>query len=103
MKFLAIIFVVIGLSFSRSAFSEEKETKTVIIFTSETCGHCHEVIKFLKDNNIQYTEYSYQTNKQLFRDLGITEVPYTIIRKGKIEERIRGFNEWTFKRVLDIK
>lgn len=36
--------------------------KEIILFTSTTCSHCVTAKEFLKENDIQYTEYNVSTD-----------------------------------------
>lgn len=50
----------------------------VEIYTSDTCGFCHEAKDFLKENNIDYTEHNISTDPEAKKELikkGYRSVP----------------------------
>jgi glutaredoxin 3 len=50
----------------------------VEIYTSDTCGFCHEAKDFFKENNIEYTEHNISTDPEAKKELikkGYRSVP----------------------------
>ncbi|CEN79428.1 glutaredoxin family protein [Paraclostridium sordellii] len=56
--------------------------KKVEIFSSDTCIKCVEVKKYLKEKNVEYTEYNISKNEEARRNLiklGYMSVPVLLI------------------------
>ena len=56
--------------------------KKVEIFSSDTCIKCVEVKKYLKEKNVEYTEYNISRNEEARRNLiklGYMSVPVLLI------------------------
>ncbi|PIU21318.1 MAG: NrdH-redoxin [Candidatus Diapherotrites archaeon CG08_land_8_20_14_0_20_34_12] len=74
----------------------------VIIYSTPTCPFCELVKKFLKENNIKYTEINLAKNKEKLKEMitksGQTGVPVVDI-DGKI---IQGFNKVEMKKALHL-
>ncbi len=66
--------------------------KNVVIYTSTTCGYCHEAKKFLDDAGVEYTEKNVSTDvaaRKELMDQGFMGVPVIMIG----EEIIQGFDK----------
>lgn len=74
--------------------------KDVIVFTSNTCGYCHEVKKYLDEIGVAYTERNVSEDKSARKELmsqGFMGVPVIYIGddivqgfdKAKIDELLK--------------
>jgi len=76
--------------------------KRVIIYSTPTCPHCDKVKEFLKNNDIDFTEYNVQENmekaKEMIQETGKRTVPVTKIN-GEI---VIGSNLDKIKKLLEI-
>lgn len=73
--------------------------KNVVVFTSNTCGYCHEVKKYLKERGVEYTEKNVSEDKLARKELmsqGFMGVP--VIYVG--EEVIQGFDKNKLEELL---
>ncbi|HHJ16051.1 MAG TPA: glutaredoxin family protein [Gammaproteobacteria bacterium] len=64
----------------------------VIVYTTQRCGYCKKAKKFLKRNNIRYTEYDVETSakgKRDYKKLKGTGVPIILVGN----QRMNGFSE----------
>lgn len=64
----------------------------VVLYTTQRCGYCKKAKQFLKQNNINYTEYDVETSKKGRRDykkLNGRGVPIILVG----EQRMNGFSE----------
>jgi glutaredoxin 3 len=64
----------------------------VEIYTSDTCGFCHEAKDFFKGNNIEYTEHNISTDIEAKKELikkGYRSVPVINING----EEMMGFDK----------
>ena len=64
----------------------------VEIYTSDTCGFCHEAKEFFKESNIEFTEHNISTNLEAKKELikkGYRSVPVINING----EEMMGFDK----------
>lgn len=66
--------------------------KNVLVYTSNTCGYCHEVKKYLNELNVPYSEKNVSTDMEARKELmakGFMGVPVIVID----EEYVQGFDK----------
>ena len=74
--------------------------KKIILFTSNTCPHCHTAKTYLRENDISFEEKNISSDLSARRELinrGIKGVPTFIIG----DEVVVGFDADKIKRLLD--
>ena len=70
----------------------------VIMYSTRSCGYCKKARRYFRKNNIPYTDYDIERNKQAkrrHRKMGATGVPVILVGN----KRLNGFNEKSFKRI----
>ncbi|MEK6973208.1 MAG: glutaredoxin family protein [archaeon] len=74
----------------------------VLVYSTPTCPFCELVKKFLKENNVKYTEINVAKDKEKIKEMitksGQTSLPVVDIN-GKI---ILGFNKIEMKKALNL-
>lgn len=74
----------------------------VIVYSTPTCPFCELVKKFLKENNVKYTEVNVAKDKEKAKEMitksGQTSLPVVDI-DGKV---ILGFNKIEMKKALNL-
>jgi glutaredoxin-like YruB-family protein len=73
----------------------------VEIYTSETCHYCHDAKEFLKQNNIDFTEYNISKDidaRKALMKKGYMSVPLIIIEN----QEILGFNRDRISKILQL-
>jgi glutaredoxin len=69
----------------------------VIVFSTKTCGFCHQQNEFLRQHGVNFIEKDVIAEKesfQEFKSLGGAGTPFTIVKKdGVITSQIIGFNK----------
>jgi len=73
--------------------------KNVVVFTSNTCGYCHQAKDYLGSIGVEYTEKNVSTDTQARKELmskGFMGVP--VIYVG--EEIIQGFDKGKLDELL---
>jgi glutaredoxin-like YruB-family protein len=73
--------------------------KNVVVFTSNTCGYCHQAKDYLSSIGVEYTEKNVSTDTQARKELmskGFMGVP--VIYVG--EEIIQGFDKGKLDELL---
>ncbi len=66
--------------------------KNVVVYTSNTCGYCHEAKKYLDENNVEYIEKNVSTDMEARKELmdqGFMGVPVILVD----DEVIQGFDK----------
>lgn len=75
--------------------------KNVIVYSSDTCGYCHAVKKYLESNDIKYTEKNVSTDevarKELMK-LGYMGVPIIMIN----DDVVQGFDKNRIQELLEL-
>lgn len=62
-------------------------TAPVIVYSSNTCGYCKQLKKYLSDENIAFEERNVDTNDAYYDELealGVSSLPVTLIGDTKI-------------------
>jgi len=81
----------------------EKQTSTVIVFTTPTCSWCRTVKQYLKQHDIRFKEIDITKDESAARDMvrrtGQQGVPVTLIGSRTVV----GFNKAEIDRLLNIK
>lgn len=64
----------------------------VVVFGSETCAACLPVIDALRSGGISYVSYRWETDRAVFDELHIDEVPRVIAAdaEGRVRVDVRG-------------
>ncbi len=73
--------------------------KDVVIYTSTTCGYCHEAKKYLDDAGIKYEEKNVSTDvaaRKELMDKGFMGVPVIVLG----DEIIQGFDKKRLEALL---
>ncbi len=73
--------------------------KNVVIYTSNTCGYCHEAKKYLDENNIAYAEKNVSVDMEARKELmdqGFMGVPVILVD----DEVIQGFDKRRLEELL---
>ena len=73
----------------------------VEIYTSDTCGFCHEAKDFFKENNIEFTEHNISTDLEAKKELikkGYRSVPVINING----EEMMGFDKEKVANLLGL-
>ena len=91
-------------TYSAAAKVETSDFKTaalekVVLYTTQRCGYCKKAKRYLKANNIRYTEYDVETNRKGQRDfkkLKATGVPVILVG----DQRMNGFSEGKMQAML---
>ncbi len=80
--------------------------KKVQIYSTPTCHYCQMAKGFLKDNNVEYTEYNVaedNTRREEMMTLsGQMGVPFIVIGEGEDAEGMIGFNEGKMRDLLSL-
>ena len=80
--------------------------KTIIIYTTKTCGFCKATKDFLQQNNLSYQEIDVGSSQEKAREMieksGQMGVPVTVIKDGEEEELIVGFDQERLGEVLGV-
>jgi glutaredoxin len=79
-----------------------KNSGTVVMYTTPTCGYCKRARSFFRQHNIGFTDYDISADKsalQRFKSLNGRGVPLIFVG----EKRIAGFNKPLLKNMLGIK
>lgn len=66
--------------------------KNVLVYTSNTCGYCHEVKKYLDEIGVSFEEKNVSTDMEARKELmskGFMGVPVVVID----EEYVQGFDK----------
>jgi glutaredoxin 3 len=75
--------------------------KNVEIYTSPTCGYCHEAMEFFQENKVDYVEHDIAKDKDAKRTLmkkGYMSVPVIVIDG----EEILGFDKEKLTGILGL-
>ncbi len=73
--------------------------KNVTIYTSSTCGYCHEAKKYLDEKGVQYSEKNVSTDPVARKELmaqGFMGVPVIMVD----DETIQGFDKNRLEELL---
>lgn len=73
--------------------------KNVVVFTSNTCGYCHEAKRFLDSKGVAYTEKNVSTDMEARKELmdqGFMGVPVIMVD----EDIIQGFDKKRLEELL---
>ncbi len=73
--------------------------KSVVIYTSNTCGYCHAAKDYLQSINVEYTEKNVSTDPEARKELikkGFMGVPVIIVDG----ETIQGFDKAKLESLL---
>ncbi len=73
--------------------------KNVVVYTSNTCGYCHEAKKYLDENGVSYTEKNVSTDMEARKELmdqGFMGVPVILVD----DEVIQGFDKRRLEALL---
>ncbi len=73
--------------------------KNVVVYTSNTCGYCHEAKKYLQENGIEFTEKNVSTDMEARKELmdqGFMGVPVILVD----DEVIQGFDKKRLETLL---
>ncbi len=74
-------------------------SKNIVVYTSNTCGYCHEAKKFLEGLGVEYTEKNVSTDlaaRKELMDQGFMGVP--VIKVD--DEVIQGFDKKKLEALL---
>ena len=80
----------------------------VTIYSTATCGFCHQLKAYLTSKNIPFTlkmaDEDHNIARELYEKSGQLGVPFTIIETGDgKEEKILGFDRYRIDSALGIK
>lgn len=78
-------------------------SKTVIIYTQETCPPCHEEKLWLKEKGIPFEERDIRKDSQYLNELmelGASATPVTVVKSGEEETVIFGFDREKFEQFM---
>ncbi len=67
-------------------------SKNVVVYTSNTCGYCHEAKKYLEDQSVEYTEKNVSVDMEARKELmeqGFMGVPVIMVD----EDIVQGFDK----------
>ncbi len=73
--------------------------KNVTIFTSNTCGYCHQAMDWMDEKGVQYTERNINTDKEARQELmknGFMGVPIIYVD----DEVVQGFDKAKLENLL---
>ncbi len=73
--------------------------KNVVIYTSNTCGYCHEAKKYLDEHNVVYAEKNVSVDMEARKELmdqGFMGVPVILVD----DEVIQGFDKRRLEELL---
>jgi len=80
--------------------------KSVVIYSTPTCGFCKRTKEFFKENNVEYTEHDVSTDSAKAQEMvdltGQMGVPVTVIGEGDAKEIVIGFDEPKLKELLGL-
>lgn len=80
--------------------------KKVQIYSTPTCHYCQMAKEFLKENNVEYTEYNVaedaEKREEMMNVSGQMGVPFIVIGEGDDSEGMIGFNEAKMKELLEL-
>ncbi|MGD8373915.1 MAG: glutaredoxin domain-containing protein [Candidatus Woesebacteria bacterium] len=82
--------------------------KKITVYTTEMCPYCHMLTRWLKDKNIEFTEYRVDVNpiaaQKMVQISGQMGVPFTTIEDSKNDKaeiiKVLGFDVHTLQKVL---
>jgi glutaredoxin 3 len=79
--------------------------KKITVYSTTTCPYCSMLIKWLKENNIDYTEYKVDQNpfaaQSMINLSGQRGVPFTTVEEdGRIIDKVLGFDVEKLQRAL---
>jgi glutaredoxin-like YruB-family protein len=81
--------------------------KSVVIYTTPTCGFCKLTKDFLKKHEVAYTEHDVSADtakaQEMVEKSGQMGVPVVMIGSGEGAELIVGFDEPKLSKALGIK
>jgi len=75
--------------------------KKVVVFTSNTCGYCHQAKDYLNEKNVEFEERNVSTDTAARKELiskGIMGVPVIYIE----DEMIQGFDKSRIDKLLGL-
>lgn len=84
---------------SKDKMMEVSMSKNVVVYTSNTCGYCHEAKAYLKSLGVEYQEKNVSTDAQARKELmsqGFMGVPVIFVD----EEVIQGFDKGKLDELL---
>ena len=76
-------------------------SKKVVVFTSNTCGYCHQAKDYLKEKNVEFEERNVSTDTAARKELiskGIMGVPVIYID----ETMVQGFDKKKIDQLLGL-
>ncbi len=80
--------------------------KKVQIYSTPTCHYCQLAKAYLKDNNVEYTEYNVaedtEKREEMMKISGQMGVPFIVIGEGEEAEGMIGFNEGKMRELLGL-
>ncbi|MBI4029855.1 glutaredoxin family protein [Candidatus Berkelbacteria bacterium] len=79
----------------------------VTIYSTHTCPYCAAEKDFLTEKKIKFTNIYVDENPKAVKEMvaksGQMGVPVTIIKEGKNEELVVGFNQAKLEKLLNIR
>jgi glutaredoxin 3 len=80
--------------------------KKVQVYSTPTCHYCQMAKAFLKENEVEYTEYNVaedaEKREEMMKVSGQMGVPFIVIGEGEEEEGMIGFNEGKMRELLGL-
>jgi glutaredoxin 3 len=82
--------------------------KNVTVYSTNTCPYCVMLTRWLKDNNVEYTEYKVDDNpyaaQMMVKLSGQMGVPFTTVEDGKGGvAKVLGFDVPKLSSVLGVR
>jgi len=84
-----------NVTFDTSIFNVGQK---VVMYSTDWCGYCKKARKYFKRNNISFTDYDIEKDKQAKKEydkMGARGVPVILVGK----KRMNGFSEKGFERI----
>lgn len=80
----------------------------VIVYSTPTCGYCHMVKDWFKENNVAFEEFDVAADEakrdEMMKKTGSMAVPVIeVIKDGAEPELVIGFDKSRLSGLLDIK
>ncbi|MFC0523717.1 glutaredoxin family protein [Pontibacillus salicampi] len=75
--------------------------QNVVVYTSDGCRHCSNVLEFLEESGVQYEEKNISRSKEYYQEMkqqGVYGAPATFIG----DQKILGFQKRQLKKKLGV-
>ena len=81
--------------------------KQVTIYSTPTCGFCRRTKEYLKEKNVEYTDYDVAADSEKAQEMvdltGQMGVPVIVISEGDEKDVIIGFDQAKMDSLLGLK